>query len=95
MPFYAGWGLTNDFITQKRREKKLNLNELIAATLILYPKYINPFSLLPCTPEHLLIELEKEKKMYDNSLVYRIKIKFRNFISRKLQLFLRIITLKF
>jgi len=32
MPFYAGWGLTTDLRECKRRTRKLNLEELIAAT---------------------------------------------------------------
>ncbi len=94
MPFYAGWGLTNDFIKQARRDRKILLDELVAATLIVYPSYINPFSLKSCEVEELLQELDEEKKLYNASLMYRAKIKIRNFISRKLQLVLRIITLK-
>lgn len=44
-PFYAGWGLTIDKnITPEilyRRNRKLNINELIAGIIILYPKYIH------------------------------------------------------
>ncbi|RLA82230.1 MAG: capsule biosynthesis protein [Epsilonproteobacteria bacterium] len=94
MPFYAGWGLTNDLIKQARRERNLSLEELIASTLILYPTYINPRSLIVCEIEELLKELDKEKKLYNASRIYRVKIKIRNFISRKSQLLLRIITLK-
>jgi len=94
MPFYAGWGLTKDAKVEARRERKLSLDELVAATLFLYPRYIKPNSLKLCEPEEFLEELEYEKKVYDSSLIYRVKIKVRNFISRKSQLLLRIITLK-
>ena len=94
MPFYAGWGLTEDQNIQTRRDRKLHLDELVAATLILYPKYINPLSLEVCEIEDFLIGLEEEKRLYDSSYVYRAKIKIRNLISRKSQLLLRIITLK-
>ncbi|HIM75972.1 MAG TPA: capsule biosynthesis protein [Campylobacterales bacterium] len=94
MPFYAGWGLTNDVTKQVRRERNLSLEELIAATLILYPSYINPLSLEVCEIEELLRELGEERKLYNSSLPYRVKITISNFISRKSQLFLRIITLK-
>ncbi len=39
MPFYAGWGLTNDYQICVRRTSYLKLEELIAGTLILYPRY--------------------------------------------------------
>lgn len=94
MPFYAGWGLTQDQYTQKRRERKISLDELVAATLILYPVYINPLSLKVCETEELLKALEEEKELYISSSMYRAKSKIRNFISRKSQLLLRIITLK-
>ncbi|HJA10860.1 MAG TPA: capsular biosynthesis protein, partial [Candidatus Duodenibacillus intestinavium] len=38
-PFYAGWGLTNDALTFPTRTAKLSLEQLVAATLILYPRY--------------------------------------------------------
>ncbi|MBU2964997.1 capsular polysaccharide biosynthesis protein [Amphritea sp. 2_MG-2023] len=41
MPFYAGWGLTNDYLSCERRNKKLTLNELVAGALILYPIYVD------------------------------------------------------
>ena len=94
MPFYAGWGLTQDMKTEERRERKLLLNELVAGTLVIYPTYISPFSLNNCEPEELLKELEEEKLLYEKSAIYRIKIKIRNFVSRKSQLFFRLITLK-
>ncbi len=93
MPFYAGWGLTNDKHSLSRRERKVGLYELVATTLILYPNYIDPYSLKPTQIEELLNALEREKELRNSSSVYRFKIELRNFISRKSQLLLRIITL--
>lgn len=54
-PFYAGWGLTRDFGEPLvRRTRRLSLPQLIAGALILYPRYIDPVTLLPCPPEILL-----------------------------------------
>jgi capsular polysaccharide export protein len=54
-PFYAGWGLTRDMAGPlARRTRTLALSELIAGTLILYPRYIDPVTELPCPPEILL-----------------------------------------
>ena len=42
LPFYAGWGLTNDFYTLSRRSKIVTLEELIYITLVEYPTYNLP-----------------------------------------------------
>ena len=57
-PFYAGWGLTRDAHPPLRRGRRLRLEELVAATLILYPHYIDPVTRLPCGPEHLVGQLD-------------------------------------
>ena len=44
MPFYAGWGLTDDRVSCLRRKRILSLTEVFAASYILYTKYNNPFS---------------------------------------------------
>ena len=52
MPFYAGWGLTRDLAEPVgRRGRRLLLDELVAAALILYPRYLDPVTRLPCGPE--------------------------------------------
>lgn len=59
-PFYAGWGLTHDRLQFDRRTRKLSLDELVAATLILYPRYIHPPTGLPCFPEEIVAWLTGE-----------------------------------
>ena len=90
MPFYAGWGLTDDEKKCSRRERKLSIDELIAATYILYPKYINPKNGKLCEVEILLNELERQKILYNNSLIYKFSINVRNLISRKIQLAIKV-----
>ena len=52
MPFYAGWGLTDDRGQGcTRRTSGITLDGLVHATLIDYPRYIDPVSQLPCPPE--------------------------------------------
>lgn len=56
MPFFAGWGLTRDLAKPPaRRNRLLTLDQLVAGTLILYPRYIDPVTRLPCRPE-LIVE---------------------------------------
>jgi capsular polysaccharide export protein len=60
-PFYAGWGLTTDHgppATPPRR-RRLVLDELVAAALILYPRCIDPLTGLPCPPEILLDRMDR------------------------------------
>ena len=56
-PFYAGWGLTEDIVKPPRRNRKLELDELVAATLILYPSYVSRRTRKFTTPERALHEL--------------------------------------
>ena len=53
-PFYAGWGLTADMAAIPRRTRRLTLEELAAGVLLLYPRYLDPVTGLPCPPEVLL-----------------------------------------
>ena len=56
VPFYAGWGLTEDLGTvPARRSRQRSLDELVAATLLLYPRYYDPVSRLPC-PAEVVVE---------------------------------------
>ncbi len=60
VPFYAGWGLTRDLgPVPERRSRRRSLDEMVAATLILYPRYIDPVTRLPCSPELLLERIDK------------------------------------
>jgi capsular polysaccharide export protein len=83
IPFYASWGLTHDKYACKRRIRKLKLDELIAGSLILYPRYLNPNTNKLCTVEDFLDVLEFEKEKYLKSKWYKVKMKIRNYISRK------------
>lgn len=43
MPFYAGWGITDDRSICLRRKRKLSVEEVFAGAYILYTKYYNPY----------------------------------------------------
>jgi capsular polysaccharide export protein len=55
-PFYAGWGLTAD-LAGIDRGRRLTLEELVAGVLILYPRYLDPVTRLPCGPEIIIERL--------------------------------------
>ena len=56
-PFYAGWGLTRDVAPVPRRGRQLQVEELVVGALILYPRYHDPLTGLPCPPEVLVERL--------------------------------------
>ncbi|RDH85894.1 MAG: capsule biosynthesis protein [endosymbiont of Escarpia spicata] len=85
MPFYAGWGLTQDEVRCERRHRRVSLDELIAGTLLLYPRYLDPKTKELCTIEVLLEALEFEQKKHATTKRYQVFIKLRNFIIRKIQ----------
>lgn len=42
MPFYAGWGVTDDRISCSRRQRILSVEQIFAAAYLLYPLYYDP-----------------------------------------------------
>lgn len=60
-PFYAGWGLTTDRQPIPRRQRKLSLDALVAAALILYPRYIHPRQQRLCSPEEAVSALHDQR----------------------------------
>lgn len=57
LPFYSGWGVTEDLENCARRGRSRSLDELVAAALICYPRYWDPVSGLPCPPDVVLDRL--------------------------------------
>jgi capsular polysaccharide export protein len=58
VPFYAGWGLTEDRYRCERRSRRLKLDELVAGCLLIYPRY-RYGSAGFTTPEIILGQLER------------------------------------
>jgi capsular polysaccharide export protein len=60
-PFFAGWGLTRDLgPILPRRGRRLTLAELVAGALILYPRYLDPVTHMPCSPETLIERMAQQ-----------------------------------
>ncbi|WP_258868122.1 capsular polysaccharide biosynthesis protein [Alkalilimnicola ehrlichii] len=70
-PFYAGWGLTQDRAPIARRSRQLNLDQLVAASLILYPTYVSRASGRFSTPECVLRELEAWRQTAPDASLWR------------------------
>ncbi len=79
MPFYAGWGLTTDYRKCERRTRRLSLDELVASTLILFPRYISPKTEKFCEVEQTLEELKEEQERYFNNRFYRYKVNLKGY----------------
>lgn len=61
-PFYAGWGLTTDVCAQAaRRKKRVSLDEMVYAALVLYPEYRDPETGRPATPEDAVEHITRWK----------------------------------
>ncbi len=67
MPFYAGWGLSQDRASFVRRTRRLNLLELVCGALFIYPRYYHQDSDSFTTLNHLLKYLNQFSKD-DNKL---------------------------
>lgn len=80
MPFYAGWGLTTDYRKCERRTRTLTLDELVAATLILFPRYISPKTGKFCEVEQTLKELKEEQERYFSDRFYRYKVNLKGYL---------------
>jgi capsular polysaccharide export protein len=87
MPFYAGWGLTIDYIAPPKRRTKVTLEQLIYASLINYPRYVNPETGERCQIETIIehIALQRSirqgfpKKLYAYDFSYWKKPIIRKF----------------
>jgi capsular polysaccharide export protein len=87
MPFYAGWGLTEDLQICKRRKRSLTIDQLAAGALLLYPRYVHPSTKELCEIELVLAEILKEQERIAHSAFCRQLREMRNraiSISRKL-----------
>jgi capsular polysaccharide export protein len=70
VPFYAGWGLTRDLgPIPDRRMARRTLDELVAAALLLYPRYLDPATGLPCPPEILVRRLSEGDSQRNGPMV--------------------------
>ena len=81
LPFYSNWGLTQDRHYLKRRNPEHNnnisLDTLVAATLILYPRYINWETGAFTTPEFIVQQINTTIKEQGGKKANKIPLLFR------------------
>ncbi|WP_299926652.1 hypothetical protein [Sulfuricurvum sp.] len=67
MPFYAGWGLTDDRVECKRRMQNRTVEEVFAAAYILYSHYYNPYLKRSSNIIDTIQEIVRQRKIMQNS----------------------------
>jgi capsular polysaccharide export protein len=74
LPFYAGWGLTQDELPAPDRRKAVALEQLVHAALIQYPGYIDPETGGLCEPEQLIawMGLQRRERQRFPELIYAL-----------------------
>ncbi len=63
MPFYAGWGVTDDRVTCNRRKRVLSVEEIFAGAYILYTRYYNPYKNRNSDIFDTIAEIIQQRKM--------------------------------
>lgn len=61
LPFYAGWGLTDDRMPIPRRRARPDLVQLVAAAYIRYSRYVDPLTSLPTDALTIARQLARQK----------------------------------
>ncbi|WP_027967635.1 capsular polysaccharide biosynthesis protein [Halomonas halocynthiae] len=64
MPFYAGWGLTQDHVSCSRRGVTRRLDEVFAATYLRYCRYANPYTGRASSLEATIDLISDQKRRY-------------------------------
>ena len=64
MPFYAGWGLTQDCMSAPARRSPITLEQLVHAALVTYPRYVDPETGDTCEPEVLMRWLGLQRRQH-------------------------------
>lgn len=61
MPYYAGWGLTQDYQICERRSQHRSLEQLVYAVYVQYCRYLNPYTGERCQLEDTIALLALQK----------------------------------
>lgn len=85
MPFYAGWGLTQDLLPQPNKRRQINLLQLVHAALIDYPHYLDPESNQRCEVEDLIawIQFQRQLRTEFTKDIYAYRFSFNKRYSVK------------
>lgn len=88
MPWYSGWGLTDDRQLCERRVRRRSLQELFAAAYVHYSRYLNPTTHAEGNIFHVIAWLERQKQMAQCMPGRSIAVGFRRWKARNIRGFL-------
>ena len=75
MPFYAGWGLTQDHLPASERRSAVSLEQLVFAALVRYARYIHPVTGNSCSVEEIIrftgFQLRQRRRFAPHLYAYR------------------------
>ena len=81
IPFYAGWGPTNDMASiPARRTRRIDLYSLIYAALIAYPHYFDPVTKQAC-PVEVVIDRLSESQVLPRPTANRVLAKLQGLLA--------------
>lgn len=63
MPFYAGWGLTDDELPKPDRRGNATLEQLVHAALVEYARYVDPETGQRCEVERIIDYISFQRRM--------------------------------
>lgn len=88
MPWYAGWGTTDDRLGCERRTKQRSMEELFAAAYLHYTRYLNPETHGPGTIFDVIGWLTRQRKMASLLTGRSIAIGYRRWKAENVRPFL-------
>ncbi len=74
-PFYSGWGLTEDLSSVDRRTKKRSLEQLAAAALFIYSRYVDPVTGKRCELERVLEHFTDQRRAFQANEARTLAVK--------------------
>lgn len=96
LPFYAGWGLSDDALQTPRRTRRRTPEQLFAAAMILAPTWYDPCRDQLCSFERAVDQLEAETRAYREDYAGHIALGMRLWKRGRLQkVFGRYVPLQF
>jgi len=88
LPFYAGWGLTDDRVEAPRPRRRLRLEQLFAGAYLGYCRYLDPDTGEPCAAERVIEHLALQRRMFARNARRFIAYRFPLWKRRHLRRFL-------
>lgn len=77
MPFYAGWGVTHDWLTCPRRTKRRTVEDIFAAAYLLYARYVNPIRSERCDIHDTISLLAEQRRQNERNRCFHACVGFR------------------